>query len=261
MLIEKELQKIGLSNKESKVYMAALELGLDSVQNIANKAKVNRATTYSVLEGLISRGLIGTSQEGKKTLYSATSPDYLNTQFEIRKKEIEELQKSFKKILPQLSSLHNAKKNKPVIKYYEGKSGLLSCAEEFTQVFDSKSNEPARMIYNRDKFIKVVSLEERNSYAKMRTDRKIKSKVLYNTSPENILRGRMGNRVIVDEKDYKFEGDIAIYKDYIKLSGLSEPINAIMIQDKSLANTLKVVFDMAWEMALRNKVEEKKLKK
>ena len=261
MILENELQRVGLSDKEAKVYIAALELGLESVQNIAEKAGVNRATTYSVLEGLITKGLIGISQEGKKTRYSVHYRDYLNPQFEIRKKEIEESQKNFKKILPQLSSIHNVKKNKPVIKYYEGKSGLLSCAEDFTQIFDPNSNEPARMIYNRDKIINVITDEERSSYAKMRTDRKVKSKVLYNTSVENILRGRMGSRLIVDEKDFKFDGDISIYKDYIRMSSLGKPINAILIQDKCLAQTLKAIFDMAWETALRNKIEEKKSKK
>ena len=45
MTLDKELQKIGLSEKEAKVYLAALELGQASVQNIARKAEVNRATT------------------------------------------------------------------------------------------------------------------------------------------------------------------------------------------------------------------------
>ena len=52
-----DLQQIGLTEKEAKVYLAALELGEKAVQVIAQKAGVNRATTYFILESLIEKGL------------------------------------------------------------------------------------------------------------------------------------------------------------------------------------------------------------
>ncbi|MEK7511852.1 MAG: helix-turn-helix domain-containing protein, partial [Patescibacteria group bacterium] len=91
MLI-KELQKIGLSDKEAKVYLAVLGLGKASVQTIAAKAGVNRATTYSVLGTLKEKGLCSTFQKVKKTFYVVSSPDYLKEIFEIKKVEIEEKQ-------------------------------------------------------------------------------------------------------------------------------------------------------------------------
>lgn len=68
------LIKLGLSEKEAKVYLAALELAQDSAQNIAKKAGVNRPTTYVILEKLMKLGLANTLEENKKTLFVAESP-------------------------------------------------------------------------------------------------------------------------------------------------------------------------------------------
>ncbi|OHE33815.1 MAG: hypothetical protein A3J94_16070 [Syntrophus sp. RIFOXYC2_FULL_54_9] len=62
--LKKQLEHLGLSDKESKVYLAALELGPTPVQDISHKAHVNRATTYVMIESLSARGLMSTFQKG-----------------------------------------------------------------------------------------------------------------------------------------------------------------------------------------------------
>lgn len=260
MLLEKELEKIGLSDKEAKIYLATLELGQDSVQNIANKAEVNRATAYSVLESLQAKGLVSTADEGKKTYYLATSPDYLSAQFEIKKKEIEETQNHFQRLLPELSSLHNRKKNRPVVKYFEGKKGILSCIDEFSRSFED-ANEPLRTAYDRDKLLELFTEEERSLYSHFRTAKNIRSKVLYNTSEKNILRGKLGDRIRIDRKDYPLSGDIALYGEYMRISSLGKPLSSLLIKDKNIVETFKSLFDMAWETALRRFIDEKKKEK
>lgn len=42
--LENKLKELGLADKEARVYLASLELGSDTVQNIAKKSGVNRAT-------------------------------------------------------------------------------------------------------------------------------------------------------------------------------------------------------------------------
>ena len=69
--------KLGYSEKESRVYLASLELGPTSVQNIAKKAGVKRVTTHAVLNVLMKRGMFEVSVVGKKRNYAATSPEVL----------------------------------------------------------------------------------------------------------------------------------------------------------------------------------------
>src|SRR3990172_512112 len=103
------LEKLGFSEKEAKVYLAALELGEDSVQNIAKKAGINRATTYVILEKLMASGLISTYEKGKKTFIVAEDPKELLQILEEEKQEVLNREKDLKSNLSQLAAIYNRK--------------------------------------------------------------------------------------------------------------------------------------------------------
>ena len=52
-----ELRKLGLREKEVRVYLTGLELGPSSVQVIAKRAKITRPTTYEIIKTLKEKGL------------------------------------------------------------------------------------------------------------------------------------------------------------------------------------------------------------
>jgi len=247
-----ELQKIGLSDKEAKVYLATLELAQASVQKIAQKSNVKRATTYVILESLIEKGLCSTIQQDKKTLYIANDPDTLEGIFEIQKKEIDEQKKNFTKVLPDLHLIFNRQEDKPTVKFFEGKQGMFNCMEEFLSIYKDPS-ENVRMVYNADLINKNVFPEELNKYKEIRLKRKIKTKVLYNMKSGEKKNTADGNRVKLDEKIFPVSCDFAVYGDYIRLITLGKKVSAILIKDKNIATTLKTVFDLAWIEAKRRK--------
>ena len=71
------LQKLGFSGNEAKVYLAALEMGLSSAQDIAEKAGIKRTTGYSVLSYLVNRGVVGKTKVKGKTRFLAEPPQSL----------------------------------------------------------------------------------------------------------------------------------------------------------------------------------------
>jgi len=85
----KEVESIGLSEKEARVYLAVLEMGQASVQDIGKKADVNRATTYVILDSLMKKGMIATFGEGKKSVFIAEAPHGLNNIIREQEEEIE----------------------------------------------------------------------------------------------------------------------------------------------------------------------------
>lgn len=84
-MFEKFLEELGLSDKESKVYLALLEVETDSVIDLAKKTDINRTTIYPVLESLSKKGLISEVKVDKKIRYAAESPERLETYVERRK--------------------------------------------------------------------------------------------------------------------------------------------------------------------------------
>ena len=91
-----ELKKLGLSDKEAKIYYTSLSRGPETAPNLAKLAYVVRPTTYVIIEGLIKKGLMSSFEKGKKTFYVAESPEHLLSIIRLQKKEFEEREREFR---------------------------------------------------------------------------------------------------------------------------------------------------------------------
>ena len=130
MSLETEIKKLGLSDKETKVYLAALELGQAPAAEIAAHSGVNRATTYVILGELKKKGLVSTFLRGKKTIFAVESPERLSNLFEIEKNRIKESFSNLKKILPDLNKLYESRGEHPKARFFEGSVGINSLRED-----------------------------------------------------------------------------------------------------------------------------------
>jgi len=132
--IELELRKLGLNEKEVKVYLAGLELGASSVKNIAQKIKIPRPTVYEIITSLEKKGLFAEVKQKKKRYFLAQSPTQILRFLRIQKREIEEKEREFIRIISALEAKYS--KRKEEIKVYKGKEGLKAISEiiSFTSV-------------------------------------------------------------------------------------------------------------------------------
>jgi len=134
--IELELKKLGLREKEVKVYLAGLELGPNSIKNIAEKVKIPRPTVYEIIKKLEEKGLFVETKRGKKRLFVAQSPSQILRFLRIKKREIEEKEREFARIVSILEAKYS--REKEGIRIFEGKEGKkailemlsLSCVSE-----------------------------------------------------------------------------------------------------------------------------------
>ncbi|MBM3257949.1 MAG: TrmB family transcriptional regulator [Candidatus Nealsonbacteria bacterium] len=124
-LIELELRKLGLSEKEVRVYLAALELGPNSVQNIAKEAKLSRPTTYEIIKKLEDKKLFLETKQRNKRLFRAQSPESILGILRTQKKEIEEREREFIRIIAALE----AKYSKEDIRVFKGKESFKTLEE------------------------------------------------------------------------------------------------------------------------------------
>lgn len=251
-MLEIDLQKLGLNEKDVKVYLAALELGYSSAQNIAKKAGVNRATTYFIIEGLTKKGLMTEIEKDKKTFFAAEDPSSLGVIIDKKAKEAEEVKNVFKEILPQLESIYNLAAEKPKIRYYEGIDGIRAMRMEFINL--SSTEKEIVGFISLDKLLKYFPKHEQEITIK-RIDKKIKSRILYtnkvgaieNATDEKLLREA---RYIPTDK-FNFTSDISIYGDRISMIFLKEKLGGVIIESKELADMMRAIFDLAWEGAER----------
>src|SRR5438105_1212652 len=115
--MEKAIEKLGLSDKETKVYLAALSLGEASVTDLARQAALKRSTVHLAIGELIMLGLLSETKKNKRRIISAVHPRRLLELARFRANQVEDM-------LPELLAVYNAPKEKPKIQVFEGIEGV-----------------------------------------------------------------------------------------------------------------------------------------
>lgn len=246
MALEFELKKLGFSDKEAKVYLALLELGASPVQPVSEKAGVNRATTYVVLDTLRKRGAISTVEKEDKTMFIAESPRTLLRLFRAQEQELKEKQEAFKRVLPELEALFSVATERPKVKFFEGPEGVRAIREDIIRsgakiLYDIYSLEYV------DQIRALFSDEENEEFLKKRHEAGITIKSIYtsDTGPFTEFKLR-GDRKFLPKEKFPFSGDILIYDDRIALTTLKGRIMSVIIESKEIADTMRLVFELAW---------------
>ncbi len=251
--IVSQIEDLGLSNKEARVYVANLMLGPASVQQIADYAEIKRVTVYVILESLISLGLVSQTMRGKKTLFIAEDPSNLRRLLEKREQELQDQKSSFEQVLPELQGLKTLPEDAPGVKFYEGTDGIKSL---FANFYNTNLAEGTVVygISNLDQLHAFFpEIEEMNANPD-RIRRGVRSKYLYTTERGPIYRqgDALRNREsrYVPPEHYPISGECNIVDDYVILLSLTgkKPIG-ISIQSREIAAGMMAIFSMAWDRA------------
>lgn len=223
----------------------------DSVQNIAKKAAINRATTYVILEKLMGLGLISTYEKGKKTFFVAENPKELLNILNEEKTEIETREKDLKENLNQLIAVYNREKGKPIVRFFEGAEGLEALdrygRNQLKRNVEIMNFSPfdliERMFPNRRK----TSLNERVRLG-------IKSRTIY-TREQPFSKAedndQLRESIILRKEKYPFTASMTIYPEWgIKLYyyGEAKPYG-VAIESRELAQNMKLFYQLAWQGA------------
>ncbi len=238
-MLAKYLKEIGLSEKEAEVYLSLLEGDSYSILALSKKTKINRTTIYSVIKSLLEKGLVSETTINTKTNYHAESPDRLETFVNQQKILLEESSKKLIDVIPQLKSVQRGMGERPVVKYFEGKEGILSGSEDIFK--DPVPTEKAYMIYSKDLIDEIFKTSEITKTKSNRTSKKIEGLSIYTYKKGDIPSDETSTRVRIDEKKYPINCDITIYKDKVRIATLSKNLSGIYIQSADLAETLKSI--------------------
>ncbi|OGY79245.1 MAG: hypothetical protein A3B74_00110 [Candidatus Kerfeldbacteria bacterium RIFCSPHIGHO2_02_FULL_42_14] len=248
-MLYKELIQLGLSEKEAKVYLASLELGKATVQKIAEKSGVNRATTYFILESLLKLGLVSTYDQDKKTYFSAEPPELLINLLKKQEAEIHQKARNFENILPELRSVYNLAEDKPRVRFYEGKDGLFAIQQDFLQTNDRK----IETVFSRDDVEEVFTQQEREEYLNKRLNKQLHCFAIYTRKGGSFLPDSVGQMMAdayyIPSDKYPISSDITIYDDKIAMASLRGKLSGVIIENKEIANTLRSIFYLALETA------------
>ncbi len=246
MLLETNLQKFGLNEKEAKVYLAVLQLGSGTVLEIAQKAELKRPTVYLVLDSLKNQGLTSRIKKGNKILFIAESPEKIT---DILKQK----EKAFNNVLPLLQAYSNINKEKPQVTFYEGAEAVTNnvykeiwnikqetcffgCMSDLAQSFPNMIDDfDTKLLQNRITNVKeIISNTEKDINRLKRFTKKSKLHEI-RIAPKNIVFSSSDN---------------IIFKDKIAIISVKKDIFAVVIESKDIANAYRKFFDIAWDLCI-----------
>jgi sugar-specific transcriptional regulator TrmB len=238
----KSLAAMGVGEKSAKVYLAGLALGTTSVQELARKSGLKRPTVYLHLDELVKQGLFEHVSLNTKKYYRAVEPQVLEERL---KKSLAHLQHE----MPQLLAMRADTMGRPQVQVFEGEEGIRRVYDEIKQARSARFWSNLGGIY----------APFHNTYMEM--------------SEEMAHRGANVREIIADNKEtrrysrllYKvmgpsytartatvegIENDTVIYDNVVaifRLQGLN--MFVVRIEDPTIADTMRAVFDMAWKTA------------
>jgi sugar-specific transcriptional regulator TrmB len=249
-----QIEELGLSNKEARVYIANLTLGPAGVQQIADTSGIKRVTTYVILEALVNLGLVSQTNKAKKTFFNAEAPENLRRLIEKREQSLEDQKQQLDELLPQLKELKSVSRVAPVIKFYEGAEGIHTV---IWTIFEESKKTGLKEIYavtNRDQLYNVFP-----DIGAMRTNPArlasgFHSKVLFTTSDEALKNvsdvGKNRESRYIPPDTFPINGDMTIIGDKVAIVSFDKSIPvAVVIDSSELVRTFTTLFMLAWQTA------------
>jgi len=232
----KTLADVGLDDKETKVYLALLELGTSTVQPIAKKAGVIRPNCYPILDALIGKGLVSYFEKNNRRRYVAEDPQVLLRMMKQRWEGINEL-------LPELRSIYNLSPIKPKVRFYEGREGIIAAYEELVQ------EKWYNNISSPDAFV-PVNAEYGIELGRRIAEKGIRARELL-IMPEEAPKylkfyKKPLQQVRYLPKDTPHTTDMNICENKVFFISFDRDLHVIVIEGSGIIKTLNMMFEYVW---------------
>lgn len=240
-MIYEKLQKLGLSEREAKVYASLLELGETSIQRVSKKSKIKRTTIYGAIDTLKEKGLVTTIIKKKRKYYIAADPRELESKLDQQKNIL-------KNLMPELLSITNLIDKKPKIKFYEGVQGLR-------EIYSDSLNYPNSSLWawetDDDTYTKTFDKGFVDYYIPKRISKKIMAYIIGPDSPEMRHYKKEDEKSLrhtkLDPNGKNLQVEISIYGlNKVAIVSFKENFGLI-IESQTIYDTLRKIFDEAWK--------------
>jgi len=244
------LKQIGLTPNEIDIYLIALGCGSQPASIIAKRARINRATSYSVLKTLIQKGLIIQIKKAQGTYFHAKDPEALLQYLDDKKANLEKQKNVIKNHIEEMRAKKIHETTKPQVTFYEDMEGIKQIHEDILKTSKEKTIHsfiPHNM--EGEGFLDFLFFD----FIKRRIENNIFIEVI---APES----EIGNKIqdndkkslrltkIIPKENCTFESEVTIYGEKIALiSYKEEEMIGLIVESPSMSKTMKQIFKLTWD--------------
>ncbi len=247
MKIYQVLANLGLQDREPDVYLALLKMpGIQPASIIANRANINRSTTYKALLKLAKKGLVTKTQRHGVTCFFAEDPEnQLKSLVDERLKQCSEMNQTILESLP-LLTLKEGSSHLPKVRYYEGIQGIKQIYEVIL-----KTGEDVYRYGDITKIYNALGVYT-DEYISKRNELKLKTHAIMpiKNQDKHELRHSKENRdvVYINYKLFPIDGEVRIFGNKVAIVSLhKESFIGVIIESDTIAKMFLSIFMLTWK--------------
>lgn len=240
------LEEIGLSKRERRVYIALLEIGINTVGPIVERSGIPSSKIYETLDKLLKKGLVSFFIKDNKRYYQAGNPSVILDFLNEKKIRVEH------ELIPTLEKMYSFSKKNKKVAIYEGASGVKAVYEMALK--EMKKGDTLYVISSPS-----ASNELLGSYLDYFHKRRIKKgiifKCLYNREAKKYAETRRGWKLThlryLPEKHVVLSA-INMFLDYSLIFDYTGTTTVILIKSESVAHNFIKYFEFLWKISTDN---------
>ena len=234
------LEDAGLTENESKVYLALLHLGSATAGEITEKSGVHRRNVYDAIERLKEKQLVNSVTQNNKKYFHPSNPEELINSLKKRQKNIEA-------IIPDLKKLHENPETKPLVQLFHGSEGLKSIME-----MQAQDNHDIFVLASKDSVAEILRFTY-PEYVKKRVEKNIWIHFIFNSfEGGKTISSAPLSKVRYFPKEHSIPSTFMIWgnKSAIMLFTEKNPI-IMLFSNEKIAKDFMDYFNLIWEIAIR----------
>lgn len=241
MLIS-ELQELGLTENEARIYLALLELGSSTTGPIIKRSGLYRVIVYDTLEKLLKLGLVNYSLQRNRKRFEAEQPKRLLEM--VKTKEMRA-----KSIIHQLRSVHPEKPMEQGALVYEGWRGVQSAQENYFKEMKQGAGGEYLMVGASRQLHKKLD-DFFNYFHERRSKLGVSAKLLFNENNRTFGKLKLKYKSV----QIRFmparmitPSWVSTYKDMVLIGVAEDTPMAFFIKNKAVAESYRQYFYFMWE--------------
>lgn len=246
MVTEQEaLRSAGLTQAETAVYLALLELGSTTAGPIIKRANMHRATVYDALRKLMEKGFVSYVIKGKKKYFDASDPKIILNELADRERE-------FREIMPKLETKQFLGQQQQEVTVYQDVKGIWTVMQKILEEL-----RPCGEYHNFgvSGLFRTVMGRYWDLWQKRKKKYRIKAYCIFDQGVKKrdpyLVSNYVGEKRFHPPK-YRSLTDTLIYNDKVVLFiWAAKPPMAVVIKSKENADGYKNQFLFMWKNAIK----------
>ena len=254
-MLEQQFGKLGFNDKEIRAFLTLAEVGKATASVIGKRSDIPRSTVYSVLDGLIERGVVSIEHVSGTTFYVANDSTSFERMVEKEEEQIQEKKNAVRDLVemiePYLKSAHHST---PKLQYFEGKRNVENMLFRYLPVW-RKTFAPAKDFTTWGFVDHTFHVEYRRwalhrlSLQEAGGEETIKCFSNRPVVDEQIKRKVPGREIRLFPESMTITCSVFVYGEYmIMLLTRDKPHCAFQLHNPVFAENLRAVFKLLWKL-------------